>query len=595
MPVRPAAFAALIACLVSSIAFAQLQAQTGVAGIFEIVLKAKESVDAADGGKVTLYQKSKALVIGMNAYDGRSWPQLSNGIRDAEEVAKALEAEGFEVTLKKDLKSEELDRTLKSFLVSGGGDPDTRLLLWFAGHGNTVDGEAYIVPVDAPSSKDSADFRAKALSLRRFGDYMREAKARHVLAIFDSCFSGSVFNVARSLPPPAITLATTQPVREFISSGGAEQQVSDDGTFRKLFLDVLAGREPQADANGDGYVTGTELGLFLQQKVADLTNKRQTPRYGKLDAVGYDRGDFVFKVRAPQIALPTPTSLPSLPTPISEAAQAWAVTQGTTSVAVLEAFIRQFDNTPYGAMARVRLEELKKGQVASVSPRPSSELQPRLDTPPATVPPPSPQSVDEVAWDFVKDSGNVAQLRRFVEQFPNSARRMEATEKLAALEQPLGRPGAPAGDIARKLQLELRRVGCFTSEADGDWNEGSRRALELFNKHGGTRLDSKQASLDALDTVSGRQSRICPLVCTRGYHAEDERCVATVCKSGYEIGDDGSCEPVRDKRKRSTRTGQYRYGQWERVQTPGTSAPTGFIGLGSGVTFGIGGFSTRRH
>jgi hypothetical protein len=61
-------------------------------------------------------------------------------------------------------------------------------------------------------------------------------------------------------------------VREFISSGEDNQTVSDDGTFRKLFLDVLAGKEPDADANHDGYVTGTELGLFLQQKVTNLTN-----------------------------------------------------------------------------------------------------------------------------------------------------------------------------------------------------------------------------------------------------------------------------------------------------------------------------------
>ena len=94
---------------------------------------------------------------------------------------------------------------------------------------------------------------------------MREAKARHVLAVFDFCFSEASFNVARSAPPPAITLAITQQVRQFISSGDAEQQVSDDGTFRRLF-DALAGKETDADTNHDGYVTGTELGLFLQQK-----------------------------------------------------------------------------------------------------------------------------------------------------------------------------------------------------------------------------------------------------------------------------------------------------------------------------------------
>jgi hypothetical protein len=555
MRLKPIAFTAFVACLLSLIAAPLLHAQTGIAGVFDIMLKANESAGAPDGEKVTLYRKSKALVIGMNTYDGHAWPQLSNGVRDAEEVAKGLEAQGFEVTLKKDLKSDDLDALLKSFFIVGGDDPNSRLLLWFAGHGDTIDGEAYIVPVDAPSSKDSAAFRAKAISLRRFGEYMREARARHVLAIFDSCFSGSVFNVARSLPPPAITLATTQPVREFISSGEAEQQVSDDGTFRKLFLDVLSGREPRADANGDGYVTGTELGLFLQTKITNLTNNRQTPRYGKLNSLGYDRGDFVFQVGKPQAP---PSPLPSFP-PISEAAQAWAVTQGTTSVAVLEEFIRQFDNTPYGPMARARLEELKKSQLALASPPPEAKSRPEAK--PVAVPPPA--GPDEVAWGFVKDSQNSEQLRRFLEQFPNSTHRVDAIERLASLEQ------ASSGDLAKKLQIELRRVGCLSADANGDWNADSRRALEAFNKHSGASLDTKLASIGALDAVRTKTSRICPLVCARGQHVEDGQCVATVCRSGYTLGEDGSCErrryhygaPAGDPQSRS---GKYHYGPWVR-------------------------------
>jgi hypothetical protein len=254
---------------------------------------------------------------------------------------------------------------LKNFFYFDGDDPNARLLLWFAGHGDTIDGEAYLVPVDAPSPTLSAEFRSKAISLRQFGIYGREAKARHVLAIFDSCFGRTVFNVARSRPPPAITLATTEPVREFISSGEDNQTVSDHGTFRKLFLDVLAGKEPDADANHGGYVTGTELGLFLQQKMTNLTNNRQTPRYGKLNAYGYDRGDFVFQVGKPE--LPATAAVPT-PQPSSEAAQAWAATQGTTSQAVLESFIRRYADCFYADLARARLEELKKSQVAVVAP-----------------------------------------------------------------------------------------------------------------------------------------------------------------------------------------------------------------------------------
>src|SRR5262249_53026505 len=268
---------------------------------------------------------------------------------------------------------------------------------------------------------------------------------------------------------------------------------------------------------------------------------RQTPRYGKLDAVGYDRGDFVFKVSNTQVASvgptplrspPTPPLVPSLVTaPMSNAAQAWAVTQETTSVAVLEAFIREFEGTPYAAMARVRLDELKNNQLALATPSSPREPQSRPDIATAPVPSGAPQSAEDTAWDFIKDAGNTTQLRRFLEQFPSSAHRAEAAHKLAALEQAAGPAGAPSGDAARQLQLELRRVGCYSSEADGDWAESSRRAVELFNKHGGANLDPKIASLDSLDTVRSRQSRVCPLVCAKDQHAEGEQCVATTCKS----------------------------------------------------------------
>jgi formylglycine-generating enzyme required for sulfatase activity len=355
---------ALATALLVAILPTEIFAQTGI-GVLDVWLKARESADAPNDKKITLYTKSKALVIGMDHYSS-PWPQLSNGIKDAEEVAKALTAQGFEVTLKRDLQSDELDRTLKSFFVLEGDDVDTRLLLWFAGHGYTRRDEGYIVPVDAPSPKADAEFRDKAISVRRFGEYMREANSRHVLAIFDSCFAGTVFNTARSMPPPAITLATTEPVREFISSGEADQEVSDDGTFRKLFLAVLAGKEPDADANHDGYVTGTELGLFLHQKITNLTYNRQTPRYGKLNALGYDRGDFVFQVGKPDV--PSTASAPAAQPTMSEAERAWADAKNTNSPAVLESFIRRYGDSFQGDLARARLEELKKSQVAVVAP-----------------------------------------------------------------------------------------------------------------------------------------------------------------------------------------------------------------------------------
>src|SRR5215472_4384556 len=176
MRFRSAIVLALLLSLIAGGNVAAL-AQLSPSGILEVFLKAREAPDAPVDQKITLYQKSKALVIGMDHYD--SWPKLSTGITDAEEIAKGLVAQGFDVTVKKDLKSDELDRALKSFFIFEGADPNSRLFLWFAGHGDTIDGEGYIVPIDAPLPKAEAAFRDRAISLRRFGEYMREAKARH--------------------------------------------------------------------------------------------------------------------------------------------------------------------------------------------------------------------------------------------------------------------------------------------------------------------------------------------------------------------------------------------------------------------------------
>lgn len=342
-------------------------------GSLEVAPKESEEPNAPAGPKVKLYSASKALVIGIDAYGGSGWfrkgtgwPKLSMAVKDAEEVANALSAQGFAVTLKKDLGSADLDQAFRQFFIGEGADPEARLFIWFAGHGHTISGEGYLVPADAPDPRTAdVEFRSRALSLRRFGEYMREARAKHVLAVFDSCFGGSVFNVARARPPRAITLATTQTVRQFISSGDSNQVVSDNGAFRRLFVDAIEGREPDADANGDGFITGTELGLFVSDKVTNYSEKGQTPRYGKLNAQGYDRGDFVLE-RARLAALPAsvPAAAPlagaSSGSAQSEIERAWGLVQTSESVPVLEAFRKQYGagNALYDQLAANRISAL---------------------------------------------------------------------------------------------------------------------------------------------------------------------------------------------------------------------------------------------
>ena len=268
-----------------------------------------------------IYGASRALVIGIDAYSG-GWPRLANAVGDAELVAAELGAQGFDVTLRKDLDAGALKEALERFFVVDGADPQARLFVWFAGHGHTEDGLGFLVPADAPRPGPGPEFRLKALSLRRFGEFVRLARAKHALAVFDACFAGTIFASQRSAPPAAISRATGLPVRQFVSSGDADQEVTHDGRFRKLFLRALRGEAP-ADANGDGYLTGSELGMFLTDRVTNLTEARQTPRYGKLNDEDFDRGDFVFALsaaastpRAPRPPAPhVPPSPPTSPAP----------------------------------------------------------------------------------------------------------------------------------------------------------------------------------------------------------------------------------------------------------------------------------------
>jgi hypothetical protein len=76
-------------------------------------------------------------------------------------------------------------------------------------------------------------------------------------------------------------------------------------------------------------------------------------------------------------------------------------------------------------------------------------------TPPVPAPGPG---ADEVAWSFVKDSKDIEQLRRFLRQFPASARKAEAELLMARLSPPQSRPvsdiPAPNEPLPQELPLD---------------------------------------------------------------------------------------------------------------------------------------------
>ena len=89
--------------------------------------------------------KRVALVIGNGAY--RHAPVLENPVNDAGDVAAALKKLGFEVVEGLDLDEAGIRRTIKLFAERLTGAAVG--LFFYAGHGLQVNGQNYLVPVDA--------------------------------------------------------------------------------------------------------------------------------------------------------------------------------------------------------------------------------------------------------------------------------------------------------------------------------------------------------------------------------------------------------------------------------------------------------------
>ncbi len=257
------------------------------------------------GQSLYLYKDYHALVIGVGDYD--HWPKLANAVKDARKVAAKLKEVGFEVKLVTDPDSRQLRQILANLSRNVGAEKERALLLYFAGHGETtklIDGTdlGYIIPKDCPvQSIDPVGFDRKAISMKEIEMLSLKVKSKHMLMLFDSCFSGSLFSLSRAAPAN-ITEKSTKPVRQFVTSGDADETVPDESVFAVCLLDGLDG---EADYNRDRYITGSELGMYLQTKVINYSDGAQHPQYGKIKNPRLDKGDFIFILKRSAVTSPS--------------------------------------------------------------------------------------------------------------------------------------------------------------------------------------------------------------------------------------------------------------------------------------------------
>jgi uncharacterized caspase-like protein len=519
--------------------------------------------------------KRVALVMGNSAY--QKVTRLANPTNDSEAMSAILKKAGFDVVdLKSDLTISQMRRTLHDF-SDNVRDADV-VIVYFAGHGIEINGSNYLIPVDAVLERDIDAFD-EAIPLDRILTVVEPAKQLR-LVILDAC-RDNPFNktMKRTVGTRAVGrgLAKVEPENPntLIAFAAKAGSTALDGDSRNSpFTAALVKYLPRP-----GLDLRKAFG-YARDDVLKATNNKQEPFiYGSLG------GDDVPLV--PQTAKPANSE--------AEARIDYEFAAQIGTKEVWEAFLASHPDGLYAQLARAQNSKLAAAQQSRTkandvrreaeeqADRKAEELRKQLEEQNARQAAEAKQKLSDQAKKDLEDARRqaaeqakkeldearkqvelaqqqaeaarrqveeakrqaVAEAQAQVEQAKRAAR--EDTEKLASLTSDQSAreatvPKIDQADITRLLQAHLKRVGCNSGHIDDNWDDSSRRALDLFNKNARTQFDIKLASLDALDAVRNKSDRVCPLICAKRQRVDGERCVQIGCSSGYFLNSTGACE-----------------------------------------------------
>ena len=507
-------------------------------------------------------EKRVALVVGNSNY--KNAPLLPNPANDAAAVAATLKGAGFDlVDVKSNLPSADMRRALRDF-ADQVRDADIAVV-YYAGHGIEINGTNYLIPTDAALERDT-DVYDEAYSLDRILLAIEPAR-RLRLVIVDACRNN----------PFADSMKRTVTSRS-VSRGLARVEPESSNTLvafaAKAGLTAFDGNSknsPYAAALVK-YIAEPGLDLrrafgFIRDDVMQATGNRQEPYvYGSLG------GEDVALVPA---AKPAATTLSA--TPQSEIRREYELAVQVGSKDALNAFLTQRPEGYYASLAKLQLAQIIAEETrlaATEKARVAERERTRLAAAGAQAADQEKAAADAKAAEEARLAAERTKLAA-QEQTAEAERKLMVTDapaspvpetKIASNEPAPGKsatsPSAEGAkgmnlaslaanpsqaEITKSVQDELRRVGCLTSSADGEWNTESQRALSAFNRKAGMKLNIKAVTADTLEAIRQNQSRVCPLACEHGFRADGDSCTKIVCAEGSFLNEDNECVKRRGK------------------------------------------------
>ena len=361
---------------------------------------------------VAMADSRVALVIGNSAY--RHVPALPNPANDAADVAASLQRLGFSVVVAKDAAFDDVRRALIEF--GGRAREADMAIVYFAGHGLQIDGENWIVPVDAALNSDS-DVETETVGLKSLVSSVSGARTLG-LVILDACrnnpFDAQMRRVGRTRAVSRGLAPVEPPDNVLVAYAAKDGTAANDGNGRNSpFTSALLQHVE---------TPGLEID-FLFRNVRDdvlaATDGRQQPFfYGSLSR------EAVYLSGRPAEDNPADP-----PKPVATADEvAWPFLAATTDAALVRRFTVAFPASRHRAEADRRLAAL---EAAPAAPLVLATAQPAAAR--ETAGPTADQTAVgrqftgstpavESAWSFLKTGADPALLRRFTDEFPGRQR-----------------------------------------------------------------------------------------------------------------------------------------------------------------------------
>jgi|GEM_PF-3424319 len=236
-----------------------------------------------------------ALVIGNSAY---ATAPLPNPVNDADLMAETLAGLGFQVKLHKDLARRDMRRAIVDFGQSLEEAPKGSVaLIFYAGHGIRIDGENYLIPVDAEIS-DPLDVKIEGVQASTVLETLNRYEGLNIV-VLDACRNNPFEGGTRSGGGGLARMDA--PTGTLVAFSTAPGRVAEDGEGRNSPYTHALVRSMQIPG-----MKVEDVFKRVRIEVLERTSKRQLP-WESSSLIG----DFYFT--GPPVAGETPVLQPVQP------------------------------------------------------------------------------------------------------------------------------------------------------------------------------------------------------------------------------------------------------------------------------------------